>query len=83
MHRDAIKAVVHNGLFMCPHCKRPWPKFAARVDHFPPLGEFHSLLEALDWIRRCFTGPVRVLCKLCHDDVTYSRKVKWFEKEPK
>jgi len=79
-HKAAIDAVVVDKKFTCPHCLVVWDKFAARVDHHPPLGEFKSLNEAAAWMIRLFESPTRVLCKPCHDKVTASQRKKKSEK---
>lgn len=53
------------GLFKCPICGKVWPKDMATVDHEPELGSF-TIDTIGDWIKRCFFGPQRVVCKPCH-----------------
>ena len=52
--------------FICPVCDKPWPIELATVDHEPELGKLPKLEEFGDWIVRCFTGPMRAICKPCH-----------------
>lgn len=52
--------------FLCPLCVRPWPIELATVDHEPELGGLYDLPGIGDWIKRCFLGPQRAICKPCH-----------------
>jgi len=64
-------------VFRCPLCLDIWPIELATVDHEPELGGFSSWEEFFNWVRRCFTGPQRVICKPCH------KRKKRPTKEPK
>ncbi len=80
-HSEAIKAVLDKDKrFECPICHVKWDKFAARVDHNPPLGAFETLPEAAEWMIRLFRGNVTVLCKPCHDKVTAQQRRKTCKK---
>lgn len=52
--------------FKCPLCKGIWPIELATVDHEPELGGFDSWETFFSWTRRCFEGPQRAICKMCH-----------------
>lgn len=81
-HRTALQAVEYNrdmiagSWFRCTLCKREWPIQMAALDHNPALGSFDSWETFADWSRRLFEGPVRVIDKICHKQVTSQQRRK-------
>lgn len=61
---------------VCPECNRSWPVWGFDVDHEPPLGGLQNWKETADYIRRCFWGPQRLLCKNCHKRKTARQRKK-------
>lgn len=74
-HKDRIaEALDIDKHFICPDCKTRWPKWAAAVDHEPPIGSFEGLHDFGDWVIRLFQGKTQVLCKTCHADKTRKQR---------
>lgn len=60
---------------LCPGaCGRLWPVWAFDVDHEPPLCGLQRWEDAADYIKRCFWGPQRLLCKTDHKAKTASQR---------
>ncbi len=74
-HKECIdKALDPDKQFTCPECHKRWPKWAAAVDHEPPIGGFEGLHDFGDWVIRLFQGHTQVLCKTCHADKTRKQR---------
>lgn len=78
--REILKsATVDSGgikAFTCPICDKHWPIQMAEVDHEPPIGALESWEQTVEFIRKMFFGPQRVVCKLCHKKKTAGQRRK-------
>lgn len=81
-HREALSKVLvkdpknGNYFFDCPLCGTNWHKAMAAVDHNPAVGSFDSWDTYADWCKRLFEGPVRVIDKICHKNITNAQRKK-------
>lgn len=64
--------------FYCPLCpeKREWPVQFGEVDHDPAIGPLESWEAVVEFIRRMFFGPQRLVCKNCHKRRTAEQRRK-------
>lgn len=83
MRREAIKAAstltdpeLGGKGFVCPLCTRDYPIQMADVDHIDPCGSLLDIDDLQGFFLRLMYGPVRVICKLCHKEVTAAQRGK-------